>query len=56
MNNIESRTDSDISNEVYDINNNTNRNNMADNSNNIDSENRNINIGDSENSSIVTNN
>ena len=44
MNNIESGTDSDSSNEEYNINNNSNRNRVVNNSNYIDSENRNINI------------
>jgi len=54
MNNVESRTDSDTSNEVFNINNNNKRKNIINNS--IDSENRNYNIGDCENDSIVTNN
>jgi len=53
MNNIESSTDSDSNNEVYDINNN---NNIVNNSRINDSENRNIDIRDNENNSIVTNN
>ena len=54
MNNIESSTDSDSSNEVYNINNNNNRNNIANNSWISVRENRNTNIRDSENNSIVT--
>jgi hypothetical protein len=50
MNNIKSSTDSDSSNEVYNINNNNNSN-VVNNSNSIDSEyrniNRNISISDS---------
>jgi hypothetical protein len=56
MNNIESNTDFDSSNEEYNINNNNNRNNIVNNSRINDRENRNINIGDSENNSIVANN
>jgi len=56
MNNMKSSTDSDSSNEEYNINDNNIRNNIVNNSNSIDSENRNINISDSENNSIVTNN
>ncbi|KAG4089081.1 hypothetical protein H8356DRAFT_1432309 [Neocallimastix lanati (nom. inval.)] len=55
-NNVESSTDSDSSNEVYNINNNTNRNNMATNNSISDRENKNIVINDSEYNSIVTNN
>jgi len=54
MNNVESNTDSDSSNEVFNINNNNKRNNIIDN-NNSNSENRNINISESENNSVVTN-
>ncbi|KAG4087833.1 hypothetical protein H8356DRAFT_1325011 [Neocallimastix lanati (nom. inval.)] len=50
MNNIESSTDSNSSNEVYKINNNYN------NINSVDSENRIININDHENNSVITNN
>jgi len=57
INNIESSTDSDSSNEVYKINNNNNnRNNIINNSSINDDENRNINISDSENNTIVINN
>ena len=56
MNNMKSSTDSDSSNEEYNINDNNIRNNIVNNSNSIDSENRNINISDSENNSIITNN
>jgi len=52
MNNIELSSDSDSSNEVYNINNINNRNN----SRNSDSENRNNSIIDSENYIIVTSN
>ena len=48
MNNIELSPDSDNSNEVYNINNINNRNNTVNNSRISDSENRNINISDSE--------
>jgi len=47
MNNIELNSDSDSSNEVYNINNINNRNNMVNNSRNSDSENRIINISNS---------
>ena len=50
MNNIELSSDSDSSNEVYNIN------NIVNNSRNSDIENRNINISDSENYNIVTTN
>jgi len=53
MNNVESSTDCDSSNEVYNINNNNNRNNIASYSRISDRENRNINIRDSENNSII---
>ena len=53
INNVESNTDSDNSNEIYNY---TNSNSVVNNSNSIDSENRNINISDSENNNIVTNN
>jgi len=56
MNNVESRTESDNSNEVYNINSNINRNNIVNDSSISDSENRNINISDSESNSIITNN
>ena len=39
---------------IYNIINNSNRNNFANNSSSIDSENRNINISDSENNNIIT--
>ena len=55
INNIESSTNSDGRNEIYNINNN-NRNNIVNNSRISDKELRNINISDSENNSIVTNN
>ena len=56
INNTESNTNSDSSNEVYYINNNNiNRNNIVNNSSSFDSENRNIANSDSENNSIVTN-
>jgi len=51
MNNIESNTDSDSSNEVYNIKNNNNRNNIANYSRISEREKRNINISDSENNS-----
>jgi len=54
MNNIELSSDSDSSNEVYNINNINNRNNIVNNSRNSDSENRNTNISDSEYYNIVT--
>jgi len=54
-NNVELSTDSDSSNEIYNINNN-NRNNIVNNNKISDRENRNINISDSENNNIVTNN
>jgi len=44
MNNIESSTDSDSSNELYNINNNNSRNNIINNRKISDSENRNINL------------
>jgi len=47
MNNVESSTDSDRSNEVYNINNFNKRNNIVNNSSISDSENRNINITNS---------
>ena len=53
MNNIELSSDSDSSNEVYNIININNRNNIINNSRNSDSENRNINISDNENYNIV---
>ena len=53
MNNIELSSDSDSSNEVYNIN---NINNIVNNSRNSDIENRNINISDCENYNIVTTN
>jgi len=56
INNEESSTDSDSSNEVYNINFYNNRNNIVNNISIIDSENRTINISDSENNSIVTSN
>jgi hypothetical protein len=56
MNNIELSSDSDRSNEVYNINNIDNRNNIVNNSRISDSENRNINISDSENYNIFTTN
>ena len=53
INNIESSTDSDSSNEVYKINNNNNnRNNIINNCNSIESKNRDFNISDSENNSV----
>jgi len=55
MNYIESSTDSDSINEVYNINN-DNRNSIVNNSSISDSEYRNINISNSENNSIVTTN
>ncbi|KAG4098638.1 hypothetical protein H8356DRAFT_1327528 [Neocallimastix lanati (nom. inval.)] len=54
MNNIESSTDSDRSNKVYNINNNNNRNNIVNNGSISDSENGNINNSDSKNNSNVT--
>jgi len=56
MNDIELSSDSDSRNEVYNINNINNKNNMVNNSRNSDSENRNINVDDSENYNIVTTN
>jgi len=56
INNVESSTDFDNSNKVYNINNNNNCNNVVGNNNSIDSENINVNISDFENNSIVTNN
>jgi len=56
MNNIELSSDSDSSNEVYNINNINNSNNIVNNSRNSDSENKNTNISDSENYNIVTSN
>ena len=56
MNNIESSTDSDSSNEVYNINNSNNRYNIVNKSSISNSENRNINISNSKNNSIVTDN
>ncbi|KAG4108544.1 hypothetical protein H8356DRAFT_1365503 [Neocallimastix lanati (nom. inval.)] len=66
MNNIELSTDSDSSNEAYNINNNHNGNSVVNDSNSIDCENRNniiseseninININDSKNNGIVINN
>jgi len=65
MNNIKQSSDSDSSNEVYNINNRNNivninninnRNNIGNNSRISDSENRNTNISDSENYNIVTSN
>jgi len=56
MNNIKLSSNSDSSNEVYNINNISNRNNMVNNSGNSDSENRIINISDNENYNIVTSN
>ena len=47
MNNIKLSSDSDTSNEVYNINNINNRNNIVNNSRNSDSENRIINISNS---------
>ena len=55
-NNIELSSDSDSSNEVYNINNINNRNNIVNNSRNSDSENRIINISNTENYNIVTSN
>jgi len=46
INNVESSTDSDSSNEVYNININSNRNNIANNSNSIDNENKNTYISE----------
>jgi len=54
MNNVESSTDSDSRNEVYKINYNNIMNSVVINSNSIDSENKNINISDSENNGIFT--
>ena len=48
MNNIELSSDSDSSNEEYNINNINNRNNIVNNCRNSDSENSNINISDNE--------
>ena len=56
MNNIELSSDSDSSNEVYDIDNINNRNNIVNNSRNSDNENRIINISNSKNYNIVTSN
>jgi len=56
MNNIELNSDSDSSNEVYNINNINNRSNIVNNRIISYSENRNINISDSENYNIVTTN
>jgi len=56
MNNIELSSYSDSSKEVYNINNNNNRSNIANNSSISDSVNINININNSENYSIVTTN
>ena len=53
MNNIELSSDSDSSNEVYNINNINNRNNIVNNNRNSDSEYKNINISDNENFNIV---
>jgi len=53
---IESSSDSGSSNELYNINNNSNSNNIVNNSSFSDSENRNNNISDNENNSTVTNN
>jgi len=53
INNVESNSDSDNSNEIYNYN---NSNSVVNNSNSIDSANRNINISDSENNNIVINN
>jgi len=55
MNNLDSSTDSDSGNEIYNISNNNSRNSVVNNSRISDSENRNINISDRKNSSIVTN-
>ena len=49
-------TDSDRSNEEYNFDNNSNKNNIVNNNYSIDSENWNININDSKNNSIITNN
>jgi len=46
INNVESSTDSDSSNEVYNININSNRNKIANNSNSIDNENKNTYISE----------
>ena len=54
MNNIKLSSDSDTSNEVYNINNINNRNNIV--SKNSDSQNRIINISNSENYNIITSN
>jgi len=56
MNNIKSSTDSDNSNDEYNINNNNNRNNIVTNSRISDSINWNIYNNDSENNIIITNN
>jgi len=56
MNDIELRTYSDSNNEVYNINNNNNRNIIVNNSIFSDCDNRNINISDSETNNTATNN
>ena len=53
MNSKESSSDYDRSNEVYNINNNSNRNNIVNNSRINDNENKNINISNSESNDIV---
>jgi len=54
MNNIESSTDSDSSNKLYNINNNNNKNNIV--NNNRISDSKNINIIDCENNSVIISN
>jgi hypothetical protein len=56
MSNVESSTDSNSINEVYNIYINNNKNNIVNNGRISESENRNINISDSENNSIATTN
>jgi len=56
MNNTELSSDSDSSNEVYNINNSNDRNNIVNNNRNSDNENRIINISNSENYNIITSN
>jgi hypothetical protein len=56
MNNIESSTNSDSCNEIYNIIYNNNRNNTVNISSIHDSKNRNINISNSENYNIVISN
>jgi len=56
MNNVESSIDSNSSIEEYNINNNYNRNDIVNNSSISDRENRNVDIRDNINNSVVTNN